>query len=70
MVKISSLLICGFNRHLKACKYPCSVIEDSQFEQVRQALEPRSKELKKDGKGNKAKAAGSYYRRRSKHFVR
>ncbi|CAH3017022.1 unnamed protein product, partial [Porites evermanni] len=50
-------LICSFNRHLKACKYPCSVIEDSQFEQVRQALEARSKELKKDGKGNKPKAA-------------
>ena len=45
-------LICSFNRHLKACKYPCSVIEDSQFEQARQALEARSKELKKDGKGN------------------
>ena len=78
---------------LKACKYPCSVIEDSQFEQVRQALEARSKELKKDGKGNKPKAAfkkdgkgnkpkaaeaitdeevnfRSYYRRRSKHFIR
>ena len=27
-------LICSFNRHLKACKYPCSVIEDTQFEQV------------------------------------
>ena len=50
-------LICSFNRHLKACKHPCSVIEDSQFEQVRQALEARSKELKKDGKGNKPKAA-------------
>ena len=49
--------ICGFNQHLKACKCPCSVIEDSQFEQVRQALEARSKELKKDGKGNKPKAA-------------
>ena len=42
---------------MKACKYPCSVIEDSQFEQARQALEARSKELKKDGKGNKPKAA-------------
>ncbi|CAH3176007.1 unnamed protein product, partial [Porites lobata] len=50
-------LICSFNRHLKACKYPCSVIEDSQFEQARQALEARGKELKKDGKGNKPKAA-------------
>ena len=40
-------LICSFNRHLKACKYPCSVIEDSKFEQARQALEARSKELKK-----------------------
>ena len=50
-------LICSFNRHLKACKYPCSVIEDSQFEQVRQALEARSKELKKDCKGDKPKAA-------------
>ena len=36
-------LICSFNRHLKACKYPCSVIEDSQFEQVKQALQARSK---------------------------
>ena len=51
-------VISSFNWHLKACKYPCSVIEDSQFEQVRQALEARSnKELKKDGKGNKPKAA-------------
>ena len=51
-------LICSFNRHLKACKsYPCSVIEENQFEQVRQALEARSKEIKKDGKGNKPKAA-------------
>ena len=43
-----------------ACKYPCSVIEDSQFEQARQALEARSKELKKDGKGNKPKAAEAF----------
>ena len=49
-------LICSFNRHLKACKYPCNVIEDSQFEKARQALEARSKKLKKDGKGNKPKA--------------
>ena len=42
---------------MKACKYPCSVIDDSQFEQARQALEARSKELKKDGKGNKPKTA-------------
>ena len=39
-------LICSFNWHLKAFKYPCSVIEDNQFERVRQALEARSKELK------------------------
>ncbi|XP_015773759.1 PREDICTED: zinc finger MYM-type protein 2-like [Acropora digitifera] len=50
-------LICSFNRHLKACKYPCSVFEDGQFEQVRQALEARRKALKNDGKGNKPKAA-------------
>ena len=31
----------SFNRYLKACKYPCSVIEDSQS-QARQALEARS----------------------------
>ena len=42
---------------MKACKYPCSIIEDSQFEQAKQALEARSKELKKEGKGNKPKAA-------------
>ena len=41
---------------MKACKYPCSVIEDSQFEQARQSLEARSKELKKDGIENKPKA--------------
>ena len=41
---------------MKACKYPCSVIEDSQFEQARQALEARSKDGKY-GKGNKPKAA-------------
>lgn len=51
MVKISNLLIiCSFNRHLKACKYSCSVIEDSQFEEARQALDARSKELKKTAK--------------------
>ena len=27
-------LICSFNRHLKACKYPCKVIEESQFEHL------------------------------------
>ena len=25
-------LICSFNRHLKACKYPCSVIEDTKLQ--------------------------------------
>ena len=50
-------LVCSFNRHLKACKYPYNIIEDKEFEQVRQALEARSKVLKKDGKGNKPNAA-------------
>ena len=48
---------CSFNWNLKACKYTCTAIEDSQFDQVRQALEARSKELKQDGIGNKPKAA-------------
>ena len=34
-------------------------IEDSQFQQLRQALEVRSKEIKKDSKGNKPKATGA-----------
>jgi len=62
-------LICSFNRHLKACKYPCSGIEDSQFEQAGQALEARGKELKKRRQRKHAKSSRSYYRRRSKHFV-
>ena len=64
-------LICSFNRYSKACKYPCSVIEDSQFEQVRQALEARSKELKKRRQRKWAKLSSrSYYRRRSKKFYK
>ena len=50
-------LVCSFNRHLKACKYPANIIEDKEFEQVRQALQARSKQLKKDGKGNKPNEA-------------
>ena len=50
-------LICSsFNLHLKAFKYRNN-IEDKEFESVRQALEARSKELKKHGRGNKPKAA-------------
>ena len=47
--------ICSFNRHLKSCKYRCNIIEDKEFEQVQQAVEAQSKELKKHGRGNKQK---------------
>ena len=44
-----------FNRHLKECNYPVSVIEDVAFERARKCLEAINKQLKKEGKGNKPK---------------
>ena len=38
----------SFNRHLKECKYPVSVIEDVTFELARKCLEAKIKQLKKD----------------------
>ena len=35
-----------------------SIIEDIVFDQARKCLEARSKQLKKEGKGNKPNAAG------------
>ena len=43
----------SFNRHLKECKYPVSVIEDVAFERARKCLEAKNKQLKKEGKGNR-----------------
>ena len=50
-------LIASFNRHFKEQKYPGSIIEGAEFEQTRKCLEARSKQLKKQGKGNKPNAA-------------
>ena len=47
----------SFNRHLKECKYPVSVIEDVAFERARKCLEAKNKQLKKEGKGNRPNAA-------------
>ena len=47
----------SFNRHLKECKYPVSVIEDVVFERARKCLEAKNKQLKKEGKGNRPNAA-------------
>ena len=50
-------LFLSFNRHLKECKYPVSVIEDVVFDRARKYLEAKNKQLKlKEGKGNKLNA--------------
>ena len=49
-------LFLSFNRHLKECKYPVSVIEDVVFDRARKYLEAKNKQLKlKEGKGNRLK---------------
>ena len=50
-------LFSSFNRYLKERKYSASIIEDTVFDQARKCLEARSKQLKKEGKGNKPNAA-------------
>ena len=50
-------LFTSFNRHLKECKYPVSVIEDVAFERKRKCLEAKNKQLIKEGKGNWPNAA-------------
>ena len=50
-------LFSSFNRYLKERKYSASIIEDIVFDQARKCLEARSKQLKKEGKGNKPNAA-------------
>ena len=50
-------LIASFNRHFKEQNHPGSIIEGAEFEQTRKCLEARSKQLKKQGKGNKPDAA-------------
>ena len=50
-------LFSSFNRHLKECKYPVSVIEDVAFERARKCLEAKNKQLKTEGKGNRPNAA-------------
>ena len=50
-------LFSSFNRHLKECKYPVSIIEDVVFERTRKCLEAKNKQRKKEGKGNRPNAA-------------
>ena len=50
-------LFSSFNRHLKECKYPVSVIEDVAFERTRKCLEAKNKKFLKEGKGNRPNAA-------------
>jgi len=50
-------LFSSFNRYLKERKYSASIIEDIVFDQARKCLQARSKQLKKEGKGNKPHAA-------------
>ena len=50
-------LFSSFNRYLKERKYSANIIEDVVFDQARKCLEARSKQLKKEGKGNKPNAA-------------
>ena len=45
-------LFSSFNRYLKERKYSASIIEDIVFEQARKCLEARSKQLKREEKGN------------------
>ena len=45
-------LFSSFNRYLKERKYSASIIEDILFEKARKCLEARSKQLKREGKGN------------------
>ena len=42
---------------MKECKYPVSVNKDVAFERARKCLEAKNKRLKKEGKGNRPKAA-------------
>ena len=50
-------LFSSFNRYLKERKFYASIIEDVVFDQERKCLEARSRQLKKEGKGNKRYAA-------------
>ena len=45
------------NQYSKERKDSASIIEDIVFDQARKCLEARSKQLKKEGKGNKPNAA-------------
>ena len=50
-------LFSSFNRYLKERKYSASIIEHIVFDQARKCPEARSKQLKREGKGNKPNAA-------------
>ena len=50
-------LFSSFNRYLKERKHSASIIEDIVFDQARKCLEAHSKQLKKEGKGNKPNTA-------------
>jgi len=50
-------LFSTFNQYLKEHKNSVGIIQDIVFDQARKCLEARSKQLKKEGKGNKPNAA-------------
>ena len=50
-------LFSSFNRHLKECKYPVSVIDDVAVEGARKCIEAKNTQLKKEGKGNRPNTA-------------
>ena len=50
-------LVASFERHLKKKGYSASIINDLVFEKTRNVLQSNKKQLKKQGKGNKAKAS-------------
>ena len=49
--------ISSFDRYLRKKGYPTTSIDGQEFRKNRETLVARQKELKKDGKGNKSKAA-------------
>ena len=47
-------LFLSFNRHLKECKYPVSVVEVA-LERERKCIEAKDEQLTKEGKGNSSR---------------
>ena len=50
-------LFSSFDRHLKKCKYPVSVVEDVTLERERKCIEAKNEQLTKEGKGNRSNTA-------------